>query len=122
MAVPTDVIAGVLVVVFIAAGSAKLAGARPLVADFARFGYPQWSCPAVGLVEVTGAALQLVRIVDKPGAGLTRADLTGAALLGLVMVGAVRSHIRCGDPMRKVASPLVLLLLIGTEVALRASR
>jgi uncharacterized membrane protein YphA (DoxX/SURF4 family) len=49
--------------VFAVAGLIKLRPASPLLAEFARFGYPSWACRTVGVLELAGAALLTVGIV-----------------------------------------------------------
>src|SRR5271155_3640848 len=95
---------------FLGAGGAKLAGAPQMVEVFEKVGVGQWFRYVTGLLEVSGAIGVLV-----PGYAFY-----GAALLAMVMVGAIVSHLTVlgGSP----ASPAVLLVLTGTIAYLRRPR
>jgi len=95
---------------FLAAGGFKLAGAPPMVAEFAKLGFGQWFRYLTGLLEVVGAIALLV-----PGYAFY-----GASLLATVMVGAVIAHLAIlgGSPV----AAIVLLLLTGTIAYLRKPR
>ena len=86
---------------FLAAGGAKLAGVPAMVELFQKVGVGQWFRIVTGLLEVGGGILLLI----------PRLTFYGAALLLLVMVGAVTAHLTVlgGNP----ASPLILLVLNG---------
>ena len=103
----TDVLFVTLVAIFLAVGAAKVLRVPPLVADFARFGYPAWSCPAVGGLEIVGAALLVAGLAM--GKGIL---VGGCVLLAAVMVGAVLTHVRVRDRIDKIAPALTLLLLL----------
>lgn len=92
-------------VAFLGAGGQKLAGAEGLKEDFVRYGYPQWFRLVTGAVEVTGALGMLL--------GLRCAALVPAAglLLSSTMVGALATHVRIGDPAKKMVPSAVLLAL-----------
>ena len=95
------VLRGLLGAAFLAAGGAKLAGVPAMVELFQKVGVGQWFRIVTGLLEVGGGILLLI----------PRLTFYGAALLLLVMVGAVTAHLTVlgGNP----ASPLVLLVLNG---------
>ena len=105
------VLRGLLTAVFLAAAGMKFASVPFEVAGFARFGYPLWFMQAVGVAQLLGAVLLWV-----PGqAG------RGALLLALVMIGAVGSHLRAGDPVAVMVPACVLLILLaGLAYARRA--
>ena len=86
---------------FLASGGAKLAGVPAMVELFQKVGVGQWFRIVTGLLEVGGGILLLI----------PRLTFYGAALLLLVMVGAVTAHLTVlgGNP----ASPLILLVLNG---------
>lgn len=86
---------------FLAAGGAKLAGAAQMVAVFEKVGVGQWFRYVTGLLEVLGAI----------GLLIPRATFYAAALLAVVMVGAVISHLTVlgGSP----AAPIGLLVFTG---------
>ncbi|MGW6022242.1 DoxX family protein [Streptomyces sp. NPDC055099] len=92
-----------LVLVFLAAGAAKLAGAEAMVEAFDQIGAGQWLRYVVGCVELLGVV------------GLLVPRLVGLAALGLVglMVGAVITNVVV-DAFSLLA---VILLLLSTMVA-----
>ncbi|MEV8021414.1 DoxX family protein [Streptomyces sp. NPDC086554] len=92
-----------LVIVFLAAGSAKLAGAEAMVEAFDQIGAGQWLRYFVGTLEVLGVI------------GLLVPRLVGLAALGLVslMVGAVITNLVI-DAFSLLA---VILLVLSTTVA-----
>ena len=92
---------------FLGAGAAKLAGAEPMVATFEKIGVGQWFRYVTGLLEVGGAIGLFI-----PGLGFF-----AAALLAMVMAGAVISHLTVlgGSPV----APLVLMVLTSTIAYLR---
>ena len=94
---------GLLTAVFLAAAGMKFAAMPFEVAGFARFGYPLWFMYAVGALQLLGAVLLWRRGLIGPG----------AALLAVLMLGAVGSHLRAGDPLAMAAPALVLLLLLA---------
>lgn len=70
---------GVLTLIFLGAGGAKLSGIEVMVATFDQIGFGQGLRYLTGLIEVAGAALLW----------LPRRFVFGASLLGGTMVGAV---------------------------------
>lgn len=103
---------GLLGLVFLGAGGAKLAGAQQMRDDFDRFGYPGGFRIFTGVCEVTGAALLLAGFWWPPSA------VGGGLLLMCVMLGALYTHfVRAGDPFAKALPPLVLLCLLAWVTA-----
>jgi putative oxidoreductase len=92
---------------FLAAGGSKLAGAPAMVELFDKVGLGQWFRYVTGLLEVAGGIGLLV----------PRYAFYAAALLAIVMVGAIVAHITVlgSSP----AAPLTLLILTGTIAYLR---
>jgi putative oxidoreductase len=89
---------------FIAAGSAKLAGAPMMVATFDQIGIGQWFRLVTGLVEIIGAIALLVPATAA----------FGGLLLAVTMVFAVMTHLFVigGSPV-----PAIVLFLITATVA-----
>lgn len=87
---------------FALAAGLKLAAVDFEVQAFAHFGYPLWFMYFIGAVELVGAALLVSRGVSY-----------GAAVLAVVMVGALGTHIHVGDPVTKMLPAAVLLVLLG---------
>lgn len=94
----STIVSYVLGLLFLVIGAGKLAGADMVSADFARWGYPVWFLHVTGLFELTGAVLLLF--------ATTR--FAGAAILAMVMIGAVFTHIVHGEWLSAIV-PAVLL-------------
>jgi putative oxidoreductase len=94
---------GLLAVVFLVAGTTKLASLRMQIALFERIGFGQWFRYLTGGLEVIGATLVLV----------PRTAGIAATLLGMTMVGAVEVHllIAGGNPL-----PSIVLLVMAVAV------
>lgn len=73
----------ILTLAFLAAGSAKLAGAEMMVATYETIGVGQWFRYLTGIIEVGSAILLFI-----PGK-----QVWGAALLACTMIGAVLAHL-----------------------------
>lgn len=71
---------------FAMAGGQKLAGSEQMVTTFRELGYADWFRIAVGLLEIACAVLLLV----------LRTTMA-AAVLGLLMIGAVSAELRLGN-------------------------
>jgi putative oxidoreductase len=96
-----------LAIAFLAAGGAKLGGAAPMVAVFAKIGVGQWFRFVTGVLEVGGAV----------GLLWPRTSFYAASLLAIVMVGAITAHLSIlgGNP----TPPIVLLVLSASIAYLR---
>ena len=101
------VLQGLAAAAFLAAGGSKLAATPAMVEMFAKIGAGQWFRYLTGALEVIGAVALLV----------PRATFYGAALLAIVMVGAIVTHLAVlgGSPI----PALVLLVIVGTVAWLR---
>ncbi|WP_439594679.1 DoxX family protein [Falsiroseomonas sp.] len=102
------VLRGLMVVLFTIAGAMKLTAHPFELHGFAHFGYPLWFMYAIGIIEFAGGFALLHR----------RLLLPAAALLGLVLVGAVASHLRVGDPLPMALPALVSLAILAGLAAL----
>jgi hypothetical protein len=69
--------------------------AKTLEEEFAVYGYPSWFFKAIRIVKSSFAILVVVGIVWTPGLVL------GAGGILVLMIGAVFSHIKVGDPAQK---------------------
>ena len=98
--------------VFLAAGGSKLAGTQMQVANFERYGYPQWFRLVTGAVEVIGAAGLIGGLFAEEVA------VAAAVWLGITMVFAAYTDGRHSPPAM-VAPPLVLLALNVAVIVLR---
>ena len=95
-----------LVLLFGAAGLAKLVDPASFRDQFAHFGLPAWWIAVTGAVELLGAAL-----IALPG----RTRRAGAALLAATMGAATALHL-VHDPIA-LASPAAALMLLAGYVA-----
>ncbi|MGY4282519.1 putative oxidoreductase [Bradyrhizobium sp. LM2.7] len=95
---------GVLALVFVAAGGAKLYGVPILVEEFQHIGLGQWFRYFTGSLEIMGAILLL----------LPQKAALGALLLICVMIGAVITHLFF---VGGSAVPAIVLLMLNAVVA-----
>ena len=95
------VLQGLLALAFVGAASGKLLGKPEMVALFEAVGVGQWFRYVTGLMELTGALLIVI----------PRTKFFGAALLSMVMVGAVLTHLFILH--NAPTAPAVLLVLAG---------
>jgi putative oxidoreductase len=100
-------LSGIVAMAFLAAGGSKLAGATAMVELFDKVGLGQWFRYVTGLLEVVGAI----------GLLISRYAFYAAALLAMVMVGAIIAHVTVLGT--SPAAPVVLLVLSGTIAYLR---
>ena len=102
---PTPILAGLMVVAFAAAGSAKLAAVPAMRARAEHVGFSVAAYRRIGLLEVLGVLGLLVgAFVPIIGA------LAGAGLL-MLLGGACIAHLRNGDGLRELAPAVVLGLV-----------
>ncbi len=95
------IVTGLLACMFVFSGSMKFASAE-MADHFTQWGYPDWFRVLIGAIEI-GAGLVLL---------IPRTALYAAVALGVVMVGAVATHLRHGE-VPQAAVPLVLLALLA---------
>lgn len=96
------VVSAAVAAIFFGAGGSKLGSGVQAVETFARFGYPDSFRPIVALLELGGAVALLV----------PKTALYGVIGLGLVMVGAVYSHLSIEEWPQAIV-PLLLLLALA---------
>jgi len=94
------VLSGLASLAFLGAGSAKLAGAAPLVAAFEHFGLSHGFMLFIGVCELAGAV----------GLWLPRLAPLAAAGLSVIVAGAVVEHLS-HDPASKAIPAAVLTVL-----------
>jgi hypothetical protein len=89
---------------FLAAGGAKLAGTPAMVEMFEKVGVGQWFRVVTGALEVSGGILSLI----------PHLTFYGAALLLLVMAGAITAHLTVlgGNP-----APALILFVLNAVTA-----
>lgn len=103
---------GLVAATLLAGGVAEVALAPAVVATMRALGYPLYFVTILGVWKILGAvalvAPRLPRLKEWAYAGIFF-DLTGAAA----------SHAFSGDPLGKIATPLILLVLAAASWALR---
>jgi putative oxidoreductase len=87
--------------IFLMSGLSKLFAQAPNPENFARWGYPGFFMYVVGVAEFVGALALLV----------PRVATIGAAILGVITLGAIVTHIFAGEFMA-LSLPLALLALV----------
>ena len=97
------VISILLGIAFLGAGLSKLSGAEAMAASFERFGYPLWFMYFVGIAEVAGAI----------GLFVQRTAFYAAVCLGMLMIGALGTHLMHDPPLQAIPS-LMLVILCGS--------
>jgi len=83
--------------------------AANMLEEFAAYGLPVWSCYLVGFLKVA-SAFALLAALKYP-----HLALPAAAVVAVLMTGALAMHIKVGDPVKKslpAFSVLVLCLVI----------
>lgn len=88
-------------------GAVKLLAFESQVEGFREFGYPQWFRVVVGGLEGLGGLALLAGFL----AGERLVFLAGGAVVGVVLLGAVATHLRVGDPLLE-ATPAALLFVV----------
>ena len=101
------ILSGLVALVFIGAGGAKLAGAAIMVELFAKVGLGQWFRYFTGFLEVAAGI----------GLLISRYAFYAAVLLAIVMAGAFIAHVTVlgSSP----TAPVVLFVLTGIIAYLR---
>lgn len=95
-------LSGLLVLLFLSAGTTKLIGMQMHVEHFAKWGYPDWFRLVIGAVEVVGAVLLLV----------PKMAFYAACVLAVQMLGAAYTHL-VNDEAANAPFPLVLFALLA---------
>jgi uncharacterized membrane protein YphA (DoxX/SURF4 family) len=102
---------GLLACLFVFAGSMKFV--NPDMAEhFAEWGYPDWFRVLIGVVEIGGGLALLV----------PRTALYAAGALGIVMLGAVFTHLVHGEVPQAPVPFVILVLLVVVGYARRPRR
>ncbi|GMV85059.1 MAG: hypothetical protein AMXMBFR80_09160 [Dehalococcoidia bacterium] len=114
MEIAAGIIQVILGLLFAFSGGTKVAGMRMQVANFDRYGYPQWFRVFTGVVELVGAAGMVV------GLFADEAAIAASALLGVTMIGAAYTDLRKSAPVF-VVPPLVLFGLCVAVVILQVA-
>lgn len=79
--------------------------------EFAAYGLPAWSCYLVGFLKVASAFALLGGLIHPA------LVLPAAAVIALLMAGAIAMHIKVGDPLKKSLPALSVLVLSLVMIA-----
>jgi hypothetical protein len=79
--------------------------------EFAAYGLPAWSCYVVGFLKVASAFALLAGLVYPV------LVLPAAAVVAVLMAGAVAMHLKVGDPFKKSLPALSVLVLCAVIIA-----
>ena len=79
--------------------------AGSMVEEFAAYGLPVWFAYVIGALKV-GSALALIAGIWRPAV-----VLPAAALISILMLGALAMHARIRDPLKKFLPALGMLVL-----------
>ena len=97
---------GLLGLIMLAAGIAKLIGINLVVEDFDRYGYPEWFRFVTGGIEAFGGLGVLVGLVFAPILAVL-----GGLLIVATMAGAILTHLfRVDDPLWRFVGPAIYLI------------
>ena len=110
MSIGIIIVQVVLGLLFLLIGSMTVVGMKMFVENFRHFGYPQWFRIVTGSLEVLGGIGLLISIWLPWLAELASDGLT------LLMLGAVLTHLRTRDPLKKMVSAIVLGVLASLVV------
>jgi hypothetical protein len=88
--------------------------AKNLKEEFATYGLPEWFVYLIGALKI-GSALALLA-----GIWIPSLVLPAAALVVLLMLGALAMHLKVGDPMVK-SMPAGLMFLMGVIITLSST-
>jgi putative oxidoreductase len=100
------VVQGLLGLIMMGAGSAKIIGIDLAKKDFERYGYPEWFRYVTGGIEVIGGLGLLVGLVVAPILAVL-----GGLLIIATMTGAILTHLfRVDDPLWRLVGPAIYLI------------
>jgi len=87
--------------------------ASNMLQEFAAYGLPAWSCYLVGFLKVASAFALLAGLV------YPALVLPAAAIIALLMAGALAMHLKVGDAPKKSLPALTVLALSAIIIAAR---
>ncbi|GAA4256234.1 DoxX family protein [Dactylosporangium darangshiense] len=112
MTLASAILAGLLALVFLALGTAKILTLAPMRVRAAEAGFSTAAYRRIGVLEIAGATGLLTGLIEPPIGGLA-----GAGLL-LLLGAAVVVHLRNGDGPRKSTPAVICGLLVASYLML----
>ena len=85
--------------------------AQSLREEFAAYGLPDWTCYVVGFLKVTSAVLLIA------GIWIPALIVPPAAIVAVLMIGALAMHAKVRDPLTK-SLPAFLMLVMSVAILL----
>ena len=116
MFIATIAVGALLALAFFGAGGAKLAGVPAMRQSAEHLGFSFTSYRVIGMLEIVAAVGILLGLSHFGGVSI---GVAAAAAIAILMLGAMVTHIRAGDPPAQWAPTVVLALIAGTYIALR---
>jgi hypothetical protein len=113
MPIAAIALSGLVALLFVATGMAKLLGHPKMVEASAHLGYSMRAFRIIGLLEVLGAAGMLLAPLSLP------LSISAATGLILLMIGGSIAHLRASDPIRLATPALACALLTAGAVGLQ---
>lgn len=101
------ILAALVILVFVRAGWAKLDDSSGWARAFAAWGYPVWFRIAIGVLEIGGALLLV----------WPRTAAYGAALIAVIMLGGMATHVFVEGRPARVTSELTHLIISSMLLA-----
>ena len=106
MSITSVALAGLLAMVFIFLGTAKVLAVAPMRVLAAHVGFSPGAYRVIGVLEIAGAAGLLIGLTVPLMGGLA-----GAGLF-LLLAGALMTHLRNGDGVRRYALAVLCAALV----------
>jgi uncharacterized membrane protein YphA (DoxX/SURF4 family) len=103
---------GLTAFMFLSGGAVDVARPKLAMEGMRHLGYPDYFMVILGVWKVLGGIVILAP-------GLPRLKEWAYAGMLFDLTGAAASHASVGDPMGKVATPIILLLIVAASWALR---
>ena len=96
-------IIGAVAIIYVVTGLIKLTADRSTVSDFESWGYGTTFMYAIGVIELLGAAALII----------PKSRIPAIAGMGVLMLGAIGTHVINGEYYRSLLPLAMLLLLIS---------
>jgi hypothetical protein len=113
MPIAAIALSGLVALLFVATGMAKLLGHPKMVEASAHLGYSMRAFRIIGLLEVLGAAGILLAPLSLP------LSISAATGLILLMIGGSIAHLRASDSIALATPALVCALLTAAAVGVQ---
>ncbi|BBH20048.1 hypothetical protein Back11_13930 [Paenibacillus baekrokdamisoli] len=106
MDILSNILGGLLALIFLMAALGKITGSKMHVDGFRQWGLPQWFRVVTGIVEFVGAAALIIGFWEHSWTAV------GALLLGVTSIGGILTHIRVKDSFKQTF-PIIFLGILS---------